>query len=94
METTIEIFRVILDVYRKHNFSISTLFQQGPTFHKRVGYRFILGDNQGIKELETPYGRFLLYTCWTDTLLAIKKELLSTLGREITHINGKKIYNE
>ena len=50
---------------------------------------------EGIKELETPYGRFTLYTWgWTDNLVAIKKELLIILGQEITHVNGKRIMVE
>lgn len=106
METIIEIYRVILSVYRKYDFEIGTLFHEGPSFHKesgtcserkesgtcsertqlKQGFRFILGDKfQGLRYLETPFGRFRLHTSGsTEKFIAARDEIIGILGEEIT----------
>ena len=95
METLIEIYRVILTIYRKHGYEISSIFAEGPIFHKEVkeGYRFILDDYySGLRYLETPYGRHRLHNSGrSDVLIAIKQEVLEILGQEITHVGGKPV---
>lgn len=89
METTIEIFRVILKVYRKYNYKIEALFRY-PIFHKEPmkEYRFIQ-DDYGLKYLQTPYARFILNQGYI--LPKIREDILGQLGEVITHINGKPV---
>jgi hypothetical protein len=104
METIIEIYRVILSVYRKYGFEIGTLFHEGPSFHKQLGtcserkelkqgFRFILGNKfQGLQYLETPFGRLRLHTSGsTEKFIAARDEIIGILGEEITHVGGKPV---
>jgi hypothetical protein len=100
METIIEIYRVILSVYRKYDFEIGTLFHEGPSFHKELqgtqlkqGFRFILGNKfQGLQYLETPFGRLRLHTSGsTEKFIASRDEIIGILGEEITHVGGKPV---
>ena len=90
METTIEIFRVILEVSRKHNHPLGHTFRY-PTFQAGTGYHFHYA-NHGLLYLETPYAKFTLSASGNgDTLLAVRDEVFARLGKVITHINGKSV---
>jgi len=93
METTIELFRIILEVYRKYDYRIDSLFKEGPQFHVQKGYRFITDEPySGLRSLETPYGSFRLCNSGeTRVLKAIQSDLFNILGQEITHVNGKPV---
>jgi len=90
METTIEIFRVILEVCRKYEFQLGHTFRY-PLFQEALEYRFHY-TKYGLDYLQTPYAKFRLYASGnTETLIAIKEEVLERLGEVITHINGKPV---
>jgi hypothetical protein len=90
METTIEIFRVILEVCRKYDHPLGFAFRY-PIFQPGAGYRFHY-TNHGLQYLETPYAKFILHASGNgDTLLAIRDEVFRRLGKVITHIHGKPV---
>jgi len=90
METTIEIFRVILEVCRKHGHLLGFSFRY-PIFQTGAGYRFIY-TNHGLQYLETPFAKFILHASGNgDTLLAVRDEVFARLGKVITHIHGKPV---
>ena len=92
METTIEIFRVILEVCRKHDHPLGFSFRY-PIFHKTPTNEYrIHYTKYGLDYLETPYAKFVLRASGNgDTLLAINDEVLERLGEVITHIHGKTV---
>lgn len=92
METTIEIFRVILEVCRKHDHLLGFSFRY-PIFHKTPSTEYrIHYTKYGLDYLETPYAKFVLRASGNgDTLLVIKDEVLERLGEVITHIHGKPV---
>ena len=82
METTIEIFRVILEVCRKYDHPMGFSFRY-PIFQPGTGYRFIY-TNHGLQYLETPFAKFILHASGNgDTLLAIRDEVLARLGKVV-----------
>jgi len=82
METTIEIFRVILEVGRKHNHPLGFSFRY-PIFQTGTGYSFIY-TNHGLQYLETPFAKFILHASGNgDTLLAVRDEVFARLGKVI-----------
>ena len=98
MEITIEIFRVILEVCRKHDHPLGFSLRY-PIFQAGTGYRFIYTEH-GLQYLETPFAKFILHASGdSDTLLAIRDEVLARLGKviksqEITGPWDKDRYNE
>ena len=98
METTIEIFRVILEVCRKHDHPLGFSFRY-PIFQTGTEYRFHY-TNHGLQYLETPYAKFILHASGNgDTLLSIRDEVFARLGKVIKtqEHNGpwdKARYNE
>ena len=99
METTIEIFRVILEVCRKHDHQLGFSLRY-PIFQTGTEYRFIY-TNHGLQYLETPFAKFILHASGNgDTLLAIRDEVFARLGKvvkgpaEITGPWDKARYNE
>lgn len=90
METIIEIFRVILEVCRKHDHPIGFSLRY-PIFQTGTGYRFIY-TNHGLQYLETPFAKFILHASGNgDTLLAVRDEVFARLGKVITHIHGNPV---
>ena len=82
METTIKIFRVILEVCRKHDFQLGHTFQY-PLFQQGTEFR-IHYTKFGLDYLQTPYAKFRLYASGnTSTLVAIKNEVLERIGEVI-----------
>jgi len=82
METTIEIFRVILEVCRKHDHQLGFSFRY-PIFQTGTGYSFIY-TNHGLQYLVTPFAKFILHASGNgDTLLAIRNEVFARLGKVI-----------
>ena len=82
METTIEIFRVILEVCRKYDHQLGHAFRY-PQFEQGTEYR-IHYTEYGLDYLQTPYAKFILRASGTgSTLVAIKDEVLERLGEVI-----------
>jgi len=82
METTIETFRVILEVCRKHDHPLGFSFRY-PIFQTGTGYSFIY-TNHGLQYLETPFAKFILHASGNgDTLLAVRDEVFARLGKVI-----------
>ena len=82
METTIEIFRVILEICRKYDHQLGFSLRY-PIFQQGTEYRFHYTD-YGLQYLETPFAKFILHASGTGTtLLAIRDEVLTRLGEVI-----------
>ena len=82
METTIEIYRIILEVCRKHDHPMGFSFRY-PIFQPGTGYRFIY-TNHGLQYLETPFAKFILHASGNgDALLSIRDEVFARLGKVI-----------
>lgn len=81
METTIEIFRVILEVCRKHDHSLGFSLRY-PIFQTGTGYRFIYTEH-GLQYLETPFAKFILHARGNSDTLAIMDEVLTRLGKAV-----------
>ena len=99
METTIEIFRVILEVSRKHGLEMGHTFRY-PQFHEKETSEYrIIHDKYSLKTLRTPYANFRLNTSGNShVLFAIKEEVLSRLGEVIPSVEmgiwDKRRFNE